>query len=146
MANEITMSCSLSVVKIDATTNITTVYANYQGQNKITLTGSSGPYVGTVSVPTTGVAVDLSAVGTPGVAWLYNQDPTNPVSVGTRDVGTGKFSPLLRLTPGMKQCVYLDPHLGIEESGAGSSSAGTDQLFLKAFNGTCRVDLEIFPQ
>lgn len=148
MANEITMNVSMSVVKVDPTTNIQMVYATFQGQNKVTLTGNSGPYVGTLAVPTTGIAVSLAGVegGIPGAAWLYNQDPTNPVSVGTRDILTGKFSPLLRLLPGMKYPIYLDPHLGIEESGAGSVSAGTDQLFLKAFNGTCKVDVEIYPQ
>jgi hypothetical protein len=146
MSNEITQQVGLTVRKVDATTGITTVYFNTSGQNQITLAGNSGPYVGTLSVPTTGIAVDLSGVGVPGAAWFMNQDPVNPVSIGTRDTLTGKFSPLLRLLPGMRLVLYLDPHLGIEESGAGSVSIGTDQLFLKAFNGTCKVDVNIFPQ
>jgi hypothetical protein len=148
MANEITFNVSLSIVKVDATTGIQIVYENDSGQNKVSMLGNSGPYIGTVSVPTTGMAVDLSGVegGIPGACWLKNEDPANPVSVGTKDTMTGKFSPLLRLLPGMKYPVYLDPHIGVEESGAGSSTTGTDVLFLKAFNGTCKVTLKVYPK
>lgn len=148
MAKEITMNVGLTVVSQDPATGMYKVYFNVSAQNQQNLSTIAGPYVGTVSVPTTGKVIDLSGVqgGVPGVCWLHNQDPTNPVSIGTRDTTTGKFSPFLRLPPLTRYPVILDPHLGIEESGAGSGSVGTCQLFAKAFNGTCIVDFEVFPQ
>jgi hypothetical protein len=140
------MTVGLTVRKTDPTTGKTIIDFNTSGQNQIDMTGIGGPYVGTLNVPTTGATVDLSALGTPGAAYFMNQDPTNPVDYGVREDSTGKFFPIGRLLPGLRQPIYLSPHLGIEESGAGSSSIGNTHLFFKAFNGTCRVDVEIFPQ
>jgi hypothetical protein len=147
MSNEITFNSSVSIQKTDSVTGKTQVkYLASAPNPSIDLAGAAGPYVGTLNVPTSGLNVDLSGAGTPGMAVLFNHDATNSVDWGIKDDATGKFYPLGRLLPGMLQPVYLSPHIGVDEaSGAGSTSAGTTHLYLKAYGATCKVQVDVFP-
>lgn len=147
MSKEANLSCALNVGKRDATTGRQLInYARSQGMT-IDVAGSAGPYVGTVRGTTSGTFVSLAAVGTPGAAWFHNQSSTYTAYVGTYDNSTGRFTPFLRLLPGMALPAYL-PETLRDWSGTapGTASLGSDQLMIKTSGGPADVLCEVFPE
>src|SRR5678816_4215564 len=63
-----------------------------------TLVGTKGPVPGAISVPTTGVDVDLSQLTTPGLCRIANLDLTNYVEWGIHDGSV--FHPVGEVLPG----------------------------------------------
>lgn len=144
MANEVTVVLSLNIRK-DA------LQENPQPTSyQFDMSGTVGPTPGVVTVPTTGAAVDLAELTTPGPCWLVNLDPTNYVEYGIRDPGANIFYPLGELQPwdsagGKPQYVYLSRNLLEEYTGTGTGTTPPgNQLWLKANKASCKVVVKAF--
>ena len=139
MANEATVSCSLSVRKgnIQYQSNPRTFSA--------TVTGTKGPSPGAITAPTAGVAVDLSELVQPSLCRIQNLDDTNFVEVGIRDTEADLFFPLMELLPGESYVIRLTRNIGEEYTGFGTgTSAATNTLWIKADTAACVVLVEAF--
>lgn len=115
-------------------------------QFRADMNGSKGPVPGMLVALTTGTDVDLSVLGTIGVARFSNYDETNFVRVGIREPATSKFRGFLKLKPLESWCVRLDDALLQEftnSTGTGTS-AEINQLCLKADTASCNVLVEVF--
>ena len=97
MANEITVSMKLSVVKgfLDHVENPGTQSFDMSGLN------ASG---GVQSIPTAGTLLAFGSVGTPGFAYFRNTGPTNFVEIGT---GTTTFVSFAKLKAGQSMICPL---------------------------------------
>jgi len=127
MANEISFRSSVNIKKgkLDYRSSPTSFNAD------IVASVIKGPTPGAISIPIGGVAVDLSQLGTPGVAWFHNQDDTEWVEVGIHDGSI--FHPLLELGPGECYPVRLSRHLNMRETvtGTGTISTEINDLWVK---------------
>ena len=141
--NEATISGSLTIRKISGSI----VTLDYQRAVSFTaaVAGTKGPMVGAFDVNTNFQLISLAEVGTPGLAWFKNQDPTNFVTYGMWDPDTSKFYPLGELLPGESFPLRLSRSLGQESgSGPGTSGATNNSLMFRADTATCNVLVEIF--
>ena len=106
-----------------------------------------GPTPGVLTVPTTGIDVDLSVLTQPGLCRMMNLDETNYVEWGIEDPETGKFYPLGEMLPGEIVPFRFSRNLG-EEQGTGSSSSTTgpttNTFHLRANAASCDVIVEAF--
>lgn len=143
MASEIRVSGSLSVQKRSGSSTLIDYSRPFAFT--ATLDGNSGPYIGTVRVPVTGVSIDLATeIGEqPGVARIVNQDPTNFVMVGIYDGAS--FLPLLEVLPTEAYALRFYRGLGEEFVGTGSTF-GSNTLWLQADTDEVAVLLEVFPR
>lgn len=117
MANEIRYSLSFQL------SNGNNDYT-YQKGVSVDQAAEGGPSPGTVNVGTVEETIDLSELGSEGMAVLINLDDTNYVQLGA---SAGSY--LLKLMPGEPQLVRLTPGL---------------TLYAKANTATCIVAFNIF--
>lgn len=97
-----------------------------------------GPTPGTITVPTTGIDVDLAELSQPGWAWIQNLDPTNYVTLGIHDGSV--LHPFGELLPGMMFPIFLSRSLGEEHTIAGTATTGNvNTLHIKANGASCKV-------
>ncbi len=107
-----------------------------------------GPTPGTITVPTTGVDVDLTELINPGLCWMQNLDDENYVEYGVHDGSI--FHPVGELPPassvgGKPFVIYLSRNLGEEHDVAGTGTTGTVNSFhMKAIGATCLVRVEAY--
>jgi len=107
-----------------------------------------GPSPGNITVPTIGVAIDFSALTTPGLCRMMNLDETNYVEYGTQDPDTNAFYPLGELLPGESYIIRLSRNLSEQHAGTGSGSSpvGSDtaELWMRSDTASCDVLIEAF--
>jgi len=109
------------------------------------VTGVNGPTPGAITVPTTGIDVDLSQLTTPGLCWMMNLDDTNYVTYGIWDPETYKFYPFGKLKPGETSLFRLSPNI-CKELGTGTGTTGpvTNTFHMRADTAECVVGVEAF--
>ncbi len=106
--------------------------------------GEGGPTPGQINVTTAGVTIDLSVLTTPGRYWIQNLDDTNYIEYGIRDPQTNRFYPWGELVPGQFETGRLSRNF-TEEYGTGTGTPeGSNTMFLRAANATCKVYLAVF--
>jgi hypothetical protein len=111
------------------------------------MTGSGGPYPGTIKVAQNHTEPDLSQIVTPGLCRLQNLDLTNSVYYGIYSSHYNDFFPLGKLLPQTTQVIYLCDLLGRDmQPGTGTSpgDAFTNKLSFKALAAPCYVLIEVF--
>lgn len=139
MAGEATLRVSLQIVKGNVQ------YQSPQTGFQADVSGSKGPCVGTVTVPTSGLDIDLSELTIPGWAYVQNQDSVNFVQIGIREPATSRFFPLLILKPGQGYPIQLSPYVGQQYDNTGTgTSAAINKLHVKADTSPCNVLFQIF--
>lgn len=143
MASEATITVGLTIQKTSGT--LTLLDARRSAVNRIDVTGTKGPTPGAVTIPTDGVAINLSALTTPGVFWVENQDATNYFALGIRDPDSSLFYPMLEFPPGMRLPLLLSRDLFEEYQGTGTGT-GTpaNQLWAKAFGAAVVGSFEVW--
>lgn len=139
MSDECQFSFSLSITKGNL---------NYRPQNpsfNVNVTGQKGPSPGAISVPTTGVDVDLSQLVTPGLCILRNLDQTNFFEYGIRDPVTSEFFPLGEVLPGQSWPLLLSRNLLEAYTNTGTGTTGQIKKFhLKADTAALYASVEAF--
>lgn len=137
-------------IKVRVSLNIRKGNLQYQNQPQsfnfdMVTSLPKGPVPGAFTVPTYGVACDLSELTTPGVCLIRNLDETNYVEYGIRDPNTGVFYPFGELGPGQSYPIVLSRNLleGYTDTGTGTSGP-TNQLWFKANTSSCNVSVEAF--
>lgn len=147
MSKEAVVSVTINIQKVDPTTGIRQINYTRNETNVNDVNAGNGPYTGTVIANTTGVFISVS-VGGGSLGWAVftNQDLANVVYIGLYDNSNGRFSPLIRLLPGMTNAILLPEKLD-EWSGIapGTTSVSTDQLMAKTRGGNAAVRCDIFP-
>ena len=139
MANEATVRSQLTITKDSLE------YSSRPAAFTADVSGVGGPTPGLLSIPTTGEAVDLGELTTPGFCRVQNLDSTNYVDLGIRDPDSNKFYPLIRLLPGETFVFRLSPDVGGEYgTGTGTVGPSSNQIYLKANNAACKVLFEAF--
>lgn len=145
MANEANLTCSLSIQKQDGSGRLLIDYNGRPSNFRADVTGTKGPCVGAIRVPTAGVDVNFSELTTPGLCRLHNQDATNFVEYGIREPATGFFYPLGEILPGESYILRLSRNLQEEYTNTGTgTSAPTNFFHLKANTAACNVLVEAF--
>lgn len=124
MADEITIRTSLLIRK-----NSLHYQSNPQ-TFRASMTGYDGPTPGAVTVPTTGVNIDLSQLTTPGICWIQNLgradgvvDAEAYVTLGVDDAS--QFHPFIELLAGEFYAIRLSRNFGEEHSEGGTGTSGT---------------------
>ena len=141
MSNEATVYRGLRIVTAETPTPVID-YKQFGPQAyQATVTARNGPTPGVISVPSSGVNVNLSqltAFG--GLVSFWNESTTVTVYVGIKDAFTGKFYPLHQMLPNEGYATRLADILG-QDYGTGTLAEGTDSLHLRAktINGTATV-------
>lgn len=139
MAKEASVSASLRINKGNL---------QYQSQPQsfnCDVSGLKGPTPGAIDVPLGGVAVDLSALTTPGFYRILNLDSTNYVELGIRDPGADIFYPLHEVGPGETYVGKFSRNILEEYAGTGTgTTAPGNQVWLKANGAACIVVVEAF--
>ena len=142
MANEASVRASLQIKKTNG--SITQIEYNSQPSAfNATVTGTKGPTPGAVTVSTSGTNIDLTALTTPGLCRIMNQDATNYVEVGVKDASSGIFYPLMELLPGESYIFRFSRNIGEEYY----STTGTDtgnSVHCKANTASVVVLIEAF--
>lgn len=147
MAKEGQISLTWSINKYDPTTGVPIIAERAGETATFDVSGSGGPYVGTVAATTGGTFVSFGAVGTPGFCRFINQDPTNEAYVCFYDTHSGNLIPFARLKPGVPLGIYLPPNFREWAGGVpGTGSVGSDQLWIKGIGGTVNVQVKAFPE
>lgn len=141
MANEIQINHSMSITKGN-------LRHNQSESVRATLTGTGGPYVGTIDVPTYGLDVSLSSyLSEPGWGTIKNLDSTNYVTWGIRDPDSNRFFEIGELGPGESHPIKLSRNLFTEFVGTGTgTSALNNKLHFRANTATVKVLVQIFPR
>lgn len=146
MANEIQVRSSITITKaLDANNTYQEKYQSpVQGFTK-SKDNVGGPTPGMLTVPVTGIAVDLSAIGTPGLCEITNKDPTNFVTVGIKDPLIEDFYPMLEIGPGESWVVPLSRSIREDWSTTGTGTTGKiKQLWAEANVAACKVVFNVF--
>ena len=156
MANEITLSTSLSIFKADSN-GVVLLRKNYSTSFQNDMSGNQGPYPGSLTVPTTGKLVYLTAeIVTAGWCWFANQGRADGaahtdeyIEIGVFDPqvtpAPGVFHPLLELSPGEGFPVKLSRNLQEQYAGSGSGTTTPENyLYLKAYRASQIVNVEAF--
>lgn len=143
MANEISVRASLSIRagSLD--------YASRPSSFRADLVSATpkGPTPGAITVAVTHTIIDLSELGTPGMAWLQNLDETNAVLVGVCVGLAGDFVPVVEILPGECYPLRLSRFLGQAldaGTGSGTADVATVYLAMKALAAPCVVRVEVF--
>lgn len=138
------MASEISVQNVITIRNGTLRHQTQGGSYRLDMASVGGPTPGMLSVPTTGIDIDLSELSSVGLCELTNLDSTNSVDVGIHDGSL--FHPFMRLPPGGKPfTVPLSPEIGVEEDVPGTgTSAVVNTLFLRGVGGTCKVVVNAF--
>ncbi len=140
MADEATVNCSLQIRSSTGTLQ----YRSNPTAFLADVAGNKGPVPGAVTVPTTGVNVDLSGLTYKGLCRVMNlelETATTYVMLGVYD-GTN-FFPLMELLPGETYVFRLYRYFGAEYAGTGTN-ADADNLRLMSVGGTSVVTVEAF--
>lgn len=109
---------------------------------------AGGPTPGEITVPTTGIDVNLAQLTTPGLCRMMNLSNSYHVEYGIHDGSV--FHPLGELppataAPGKPFLLYLSRNLGEEHVIAGTGTTGTVNTFhMKAYGGSAKVLVEVF--
>ena len=156
MADEATFQNSLTIMKRSTTGAKQLLNFQKAVSFRATVTGTKGPLPGSILVPLTGVAVSLSQLTTPSIAWLHHQgladgsDPgSNPsiyyVEVGVKDVLTSRFTPLLELWPGEEYPLRLSRNLleSYNSTGTGTGPAN-NSLWVMSHGAACTLWIGAF--
>lgn len=126
--------------------NGNTAYDTPQSKGSYNLNQETeGAYVpGQITVPTTGVDIDLTELGTPGYWEGYNLDDTNTVELCIHDGSIAH--PFQELPPGGKlMSGYFPRSLGEERTVPGTgTSAVVNTLMAIANVASCKIVLNIF--
>lgn len=146
MSQEATITASLGISKIDATTNITQIsYQSRPSAFKADVSGAKGPTPGAISATTNGTDIDFSQLTTPGLCRIMNLDVTNYITVGVWEPDTSKFYPVMELKPGETYVHRWSRSVKSEWSGTGTSVVDTNNTIrIKAANAPCNVLVETF--
>ncbi len=136
MAGEIVTQITMAVRK----NNINNVLND--GPMIIDMDGYGGPAPGQVTVPTTGVDIDLSELDIPGECLIKNLDTTNFVIGGVTD-GTD-FIPLFEIEAGKKCYFRFYRYFGQDWTGTGTSGGTTWSLRLQADTAECKVVINAY--
>lgn len=138
MANEASVSWSLSVNKDN-------LAYSQQKSFQADVSEARGIAPGLVLATVAGVNVDLSLLGTPGLAAIINLSEDYTVVVGIKDTSTGVFHPFMDILPGEGFPVRLSQYIEQEvESSAGTGTAGSGStLFVKSVGGSAYVRVEV---
>lgn len=146
MANEIQVRSGITINKaLDSNATLFEKYTSpVQGFSK-TKSNVGGPSPGMVTVPVTGIEIDLSALTTAGVCEINNKDATNYITVGIRDPGTESFYPFAEIGPGESWVIPLsrDIRENWSTTGTGTSSA-TNMLWAEANTAACKAVFNVF--
>ncbi len=107
---------------------------------------AKGPTPGGITVPTSGVNVDLSQLDVPGVCMIKNLSADHAVEYGPYDESLELFLPFGEALPGEAWPVRLSRFLGREMgTGTGTGAVGNATAFrIKAIGGTANVLVEAF--
>lgn len=142
MADEARITSSLGIRKASGDGSLQ--YQSLPQSFTADVTGNMGPTPGALTVPTTGVTVDLSELTYPGLCRVMNledADATTYVVMGTHD-GTS-FHPLMELLPGESYVFRLYRYLGAEFVGTGTNT-DANTLRLMSVGGVSNVVVEAF--
>lgn len=142
MANEANIQSRLSVRKLSGSTVLLDYTSGQSGFNA-DVDGTKGPTPGAITVTTAGVNVDLTALTTPGLCRISNQDATNYFEWGVKDASSGIFYPMGEVLPGESYVIRLSRNIGEEYY----STTGTDSgnsVHLKANTASVNALVEAF--
>jgi len=109
-----------------------------------TLNGNKGPSPGVLSVPITGLNVDLSKLTQPGICRIVNLDATNYLTAGIWDPDTSLFYPFMEILPGEFFVFRLSRSILNSETGAGTTVLTDKSLRLLANSATINCIVEAF--
>lgn len=138
MAGEIRITSSYQINKAPL------VSYSQPGSFVATLNGTKGPSPGVLSVPITGLNVDLSKLTQPGICRIVNLDATNYLTAGIWDPDTLIFYPFIEILPGEFYVFRLSRNLQSSESGAGTVVLSDKSLRLLANSATINCIVEAF--
>ncbi len=139
MANEATVTCSLSIVADKVRHNKGYSFPADVAEGR-------GPTPGIVLATTAGIAPSFALLTNPGLCNIQNLSEEFRVVYGMRDTSTGTFLPLGELLPGEGFVLRLARMLGSElTAGAGTGTAGSGGTFwVKGIGGSAYVDIQAF--
>lgn len=104
-----------------------------------------GPTPGFVTVPTTGVDLDLSALSSFGVCRIRNLDETNDIIYGIKEPSSGFFYPIGKVRPGHHWWIDLADELLQEFTNTGTgTSAATNKFHIRAKNAACKAIVDAY--
>lgn len=140
MALEITISETMTINK--PTANIDE--QSRPNQFTADMNGTKGPTPGLITVPTTGIVVNLSALSAMGgMCRFHNRSTLNFVTVGVFD--GSRFYPLMELKAGEFDRLRLSRYLNQEFIGSGSgTNADVNALMIIADTAACEVKVEAY--
>src|SRR5262245_58703717 len=140
MAGEATVMSSLQLRK--GKVNWRTPNSSFRA----TIVGNAkGPVPGAITVPTSGINIDLSGLTTPGLCEITNYDASNYVEYGIRDPDSGRFFPIHEILPGETYVVRLSRNLRQEYTGTGTGTGPANNTFhFKANGDDCDVFIGAF--
>ena len=145
MANEGTLSASMSIRVTDDDGNIQLEYRNTPTAFRFDVAGAVGPAPGAFLVSTAGVTIDLTDFTTPGAAVFYNLGDSYPYDVGIWDADNSKFFPLFVVAVHTFWPIYLSSRLYEEYgTGTGTTGAATNRLRAKAVGGSTYARVDAF--
>ena len=145
MADEGTLTVSLSIRTVDSDGNVRLEYRNTPSSFNFDVSDSIGPCPGAFLVTTAGVSVDLSDLTTPGPGMIYNLGDTNTFDIGIWDPDNSKFLPLFQCAPHQFYPFYVSANLEQEYgSGTGTTGAAVNRMRLKAVGGNTYARVDVF--
>lgn len=158
MSNEVTVSHSLSIRKMDADGLTELIRKSYQSSYVDSMAGQAGPTPGVVTAAlkgSGGTQVSFAQLTRPNWCWLEHLGRADGsasvvgdyVDVGMYDPSTHKFYPLMELRPGMRFPVPLSRNIQETFLGPGTGSAGFGEaarLMLVSYVATQRVSVEAY--
>lgn len=137
MASEATVVSSLQLTKGNL------VYQSQPTSFQADVSGTGGPTPGMLSVPTTGVNVDLSQLSRPGLCRIANISTSGYLEYGIHDGSI--FHPLGEVLAGESYILRLSRNIGQEEDVPGTGSTGVvNALFLRGVGATVKAIVEAF--
>lgn len=145
MSDEATVINSLAIRVTDGSNNVLLDYQSRPTNFRADVSGARGPTPGLVLATTGGTNVDLSLLGTPGLAFFWNLDSTNYVTYGRWDETNSVFYPFGELLPNEGVVLRLSRDIETEYAGTGTVEGGdTTTLRFKANTASVYVRVEVF--